>query len=316
MSDAKIIQDLPPLKWRGLLAPSYDVLPFSWKNRLPSRQYYGVDGDAHDPTGRDSIPFKARLYFINTVIPQMQGPTRIFPDYWELWRNQLMDGAAGDLEHPAFGLVRARVPDVSGVVETKCLSGIIVDISWIETNEDPSTLVAVGNVPADPANLAAQADTNAAAFNVVVAPGRLPIMFQVQYGLTFPNGFVQPTLAGIFDAIRSSVFAVDLSSLDMLSALMGDVAAMVAALQLLNTASVWPAIVSCRSFWMALRTMALNIGAAARTTGVEVLSKDTTLDAFARAHNNSVPEIMALNAAALRGPYAPRGMALSYYLTN
>ena len=94
------------------------------------------------------------------------------------------------------------------------------------------------------------------------------------------------------------------------------VAAMVAALQLLNTASVWPAIVSCRSFWMALRTMALNIGAAARTTGVEVLSKDTTLEAFARAHNNSVPEIMALNAAALRGPYAPRGMALSYYLTN
>jgi hypothetical protein len=316
MTDATIIKDLPALTWRGLLAPPYDVLPFKWKNRLPERKYYGVDGDAHDPTGRDSIPMSARLCFVNTVVDQYQGLGRLYPDYWEQWRNELMDGQAGDLEHPALGLLRARVDLVSGVLETKVQSGIVVEISWIETNEDPATFTALGNVAADPAQLASDADTNAAAFNVVVAPGRLPVMFSTQYGLTFPSGFVQPTLAGIFDAIRTSVFVADLSALSTLGALMGDVAAMVGALQALDTAEAWPAIVSCRSFWMALRTMQANLAAAARETKTTVISKSTTLDVFARLYNNSVAEIMALNAGALTGSYAPRGTALTYYVTN
>jgi hypothetical protein len=316
MSDAKIIQDLPTLTWRGLLAPPYDVLSFSWKNRLAVREYYDVDGDAHDPTGRGSIPMTARLYFVNTVVAEYAGLGRLFPEYWEQWRNELQDGQPGDLEHPALGLIRARVPTVAGVVETKVQSGIIVDISWIETNEDPSVLTELGNIAANPAQLATDADTNAGAFGVVVAPGRLPVMFTVQYGLQFPSGFVQPTLASIFAAIYTSVFAATLNASAMLLSLMGDVAAMIGAIQALDDVAAWPALVSLLSFWNALRTMQRNIAAVARTTAQEVVTKQTTLDAFALAHGNSLAEILALNAAAITSSYVPRGTTLSYYLTN
>jgi hypothetical protein len=316
MTDAAIIKELPPLKWRGLLAPLYDVLPFKWKNRLAPRPYPYVDVEAHDPTGRDSIPMSARLYFINTVVAEYQGLGRLFPDYWETWRDQLLDGDAGDLEHPALGLLRARVDTVSGVVETKVQSGIIVEVSWIETNEDPATLTALGNIPADPARLADETDTNAAAFGVTVAPGRLPVMFTSMYGISFPNGFVQPTLAGLFDAIRGDVFSVTLTAGSMLLSLMGDVAAMVSALVALDDVTAWPAIASAKAFWNALYTMQVNIARAARKTATEVVGKQTTLVAFAAAHNNSVTEIMALNASALRASYVERGTSLSYYTTN
>src|SRR5580658_10043969 len=120
MGDTTITRDLPALKWRGMLAPGYDVIPFKWRNRLAPRKYYGVDGDAHDPTGRDSFAgLSARLYFVNTLVPQLSGGLgRLFPNYWETWRDQLMDGAAGDLEHPVLGPIRARVADVDGVLET------------------------------------------------------------------------------------------------------------------------------------------------------------------------------------------------------
>lgn len=316
MADATIVKDLPALMWRGLLAPPYDVLPFKWKNRLSPRQYYSVDVDAHDPTGRDSIPMTARLYFVNTLVQQFAGLGRLFPDYWEQWRDQLMDGDAGDLQHPALGTLRARVDQVSGIVETKVQSGIIVEISWVETNEDPSTLTALGNIPADPATLAALADANAAAFNIFPAPNVLPVMFETTFGLTFPNGFSQPSLVDIFDSIFSSVFGAALGVLDVLSTFMGIVADMITALIALDDVMTWPAIQACRSFWMALRTMRNNLAKVARKTGQVVLGKDTTLDVFARLYGNSVAEIMALNAAALRGPYAPRGTTLSYYISN
>jgi hypothetical protein len=317
MSDAAITKDLPYLKWRGLLAPGYDILPFRWRNRLAARQYPYVDVDAHDPTGRDSFQgLSARLYFVNTVDHSFDGLGRLFPDYWETWRDQLLDGAAGDLEHPVLGPIRARVAEGSGVVESKVRSGILVDVTWVETNEDPSTLELLGNIAADPARLAAAADAGAAAFGVQVAPGRLPVMFATQYGLSFPSGFAPPTLVDLYAAIRAPLFAGVLGAADQLLTLMGDVAAMVDALMALDDVMTWPALDACRAFWAAINTQRVNLARASRKLGRVVLDRRKTLDVFAREHKNSVAEIMALNAQALRGPYADRGTTLYYYLPN
>lgn len=316
MSDATIVRELPLLTWRGLAAPPYDALPVKWRNRLAPRQYPHVDGDGHDPTGRDSFPFSARLYFVNTVVPAYAHLGRLFPEYWERWRDELFDGAAGPLDHPVLGRIQARVAEGGGVLESKVQSGLVVDVSWVETNEDPSVLQFVGEIPANAAALAKAANTAAAAFGVKVAPGRLPVMFEVTYGMTFPAGFVAPGLDDIFGAIRAPVFVADLSALDMLLALMGDVAAMVLALQDLDDVAAWPAVDTCIAFWRSLHTMHANFARAARKIGSVVLDRRTTLDGFAHRVGNTVAEIMALNAAALRGPYADRGATLHYYLPS
>jgi hypothetical protein len=316
MPDAAITRDLPALSWRGLLAPGYDVLPFKWKNRLAPRPYYGVDGEAHDPTGRDSFAgLSAKLYFVNTSVAAFAGLGRLFPDYWELWRDQLLDGDAGDLQHPVLGLLRARVAEVDGVLETKVQSGVLVTVTWVDTVEDPATRTALGNISANPAQLASDADTNAAAFGVTVAPGRLPVMFASQYGLTFPTGFSPPTLSLIYAAIRAPLFSGALAAGGMLLALMGDVATMVTSLRALDDHAAWPAVDSCVAFWNALHTQQQNLARAARKIGTEVVDRPTYLDAFASAHGNSTAEIMQLNAQWIRGPQVPRGTALSFYLT-
>jgi hypothetical protein len=316
MSDAAINHDLPALKWRGMLAPPYDLLTFKWRNRLAPRQFPGVDVDAHDPTGRDSFPMTARLYFVNTSAQDFAGLGRLFPDYWETWRDQLLDGAAGDLEHPLLGPLRARVAEGGGVLETRCQSGLVIDVTWWETNEDPSVLTALGNIPASAAMQATQADTTAAAFGVSVAPDRLPVMFEVTYGLSFPSGFSPPTLSSIFAAIQGPVFAAAAGTLDMLSALMGDVAAMVVTLQQLNDCGTWPALDACMAFWFSLYTMRKNLGAVTRPVASVVVDRRTMLDAFAYTVGNSVAEIMSLNAAALTGPFVDRGTTLSHYLPS
>lgn len=318
MSDATITQELPLLTWRGLSAPPYDTASFKWKNRLAAHTYPYVDVDSHDPTGRDSMPLPVRLYFVNTTVDAGSLPMRRYPEQWEQWRDQLLDGAAGDLQHPALGLVRARVSEVGGVVESKVRSGIVVDVTWLETNEDPSVISFLGDagLAQSPTTLAANADALADGFGVTVAPGRLPVMFQSMYGLSFPSGFTAPTLSSIFSALRGSIFAAALSVTAQIQALMGDVAAMVNALEDLGDVTAYFAIDACIAFWTALRNMAQSIAATSRPTKSVVVGQNTYLDAFARQYGNSVAEIMALNAGAISQPYAPRGTSLSYYVSS
>jgi hypothetical protein len=102
----------------------------------------------------------------------------------------------------------------------------------------------------------------------------------------------------------------------MLTSLMGDVAAMVVALQSFGDSNAWSAVDACIAFWMSLRNQRDAVAKTSRPVKTVVVSHNTPLDSFARQYKNSVAEIMALNASALRGPYAPKGTALSYYLSS
>jgi prophage DNA circulation protein len=305
-ADNNIIAALPELKWRGLRTPPYDLVTFEFENELASRSVAYLDGEIHDDTGRRSFPMTARLYFVNTLGEQ----TRLFPELWEEWKANL-DGAAGELVHPVLGPLRARVKGAKGEVRSTLRSGVIVDITWIETIEDPAIGDFLGVLEADPATLAAATDAAGAAFGITYtayAPVR-------PSGATIPTvGTAPPTsLLQAYNQIKGSIFSAKLTINGALAQLVGTVEAMADAAEGLNDPTAWPLVDTLFQLWTALRDQMTRLARAARATAAVVLANDTTLDAFATRVGNTLNEVMGLNLQALRLPSVRRGATLRYY---
>jgi hypothetical protein len=313
MADADILTDLPLLFWQGLQAPPYDMLTGEWKNILAPRRVPYVNGELHDDVGRGSVPMGARLYFCNGL---SGGPAnvRLYPDYWEQWKPLLLSGAAGDLRHPVFGPLRARVEGGKFELRATVRSGIIVDVTWVETVEDPASNLDLADVSYQlPAGwLAAQADAAAAAFDVYPVSDLPPELVAVRYGLTLEPGAVA-TLADIFDAIRPDILAGTLRALSLLTTLLADVVVMIDAIQALDTVYSYQALDALQAFYIALFDMRAGLSRTARTTAVYVPAGRTTLDAVAYRVGNTVREVMGLNIPLLRLSYVERGTPVTYF---
>ncbi len=308
-TDANIVASLPVLGWRGLPTPPYDLVTFEFENELAPRSVAYTDGEGHDDVGRKSFPMTARLYFLNTLGEK----ARMFPDLWELWKEN-MDGRPGDFVHPILGPLRARVKGAKGELRSTSRSGVIVDITWIETIEDP----AVGAVrefilETDPATLASVADTMGAPLGI-----RYPVSSAINLGgaaFPTPGGGVQPTsLLQAFNQLRGDLFSAKLMLSGGLAQLTGIVSGMIDAAEALKSARAWPLVDVLTQLWSSLRNMAKRLARVARATRAVVLTRDTTLDAFATAHANTLNEIMGLNIQAIRLPVAKRGTTLRYYV--
>lgn len=315
MTDALIIRDLPILQWRGLTAPPYITLNSQWQNGLAPRNVPYVDGDLHDPLGRRSFTFSTRLLFLNTV--KAPTATRNFPEYWERWREQILDGEPGDLRHPVLGLVRARVEGGAFAITAESVSGIAIDISWVETNEDPSTLVFFGDVDASPSALAAKADASAARVGVTFAPKRSPQVLRPQYGLPVSRATASTqvtTLSEVVDSIQPRLFSLDRNILSTLDTFAGDVSTMVSDVDLLNRHDAWVARSDLVRLYLAIVDSRSALSRVAGKTRERVVSSRTTLARFAREMNNTLTEILALNIRSLYLPYVERGDSLLYYV--
>jgi len=306
MADNDIIADLPILKWRGLEAPPYEFVSFEFDNELSPRQVPYVDGEIHDFTGRRSFPMTARLFFLNTLGQQ----ERMFPDYWEEWRSNL-DGEAGELVHPVLGPLRARVKNAKGEIRATTRAGIIVDVTWIETNEDVGEILFGATLFADPSSFAAQSDINWEFKGRTYPPALLPFMNQFN---TTGIDITEPSLLGAYLQIRSILFAADLVALNALRKLQGIVSDMIGTVELLTDPTEWATFDTLLTFWDLLGTQAERISRAARSTARKVLRFDTTLDAFAAEVKNELKEVMALNLFALRSPIVTRGTTLTYFV--
>jgi prophage DNA circulation protein len=240
---------------------------------------------------------------------------RLYPDYWEQWKPLLLSGAAGDLRHPILGPMRARVENAKFELKASVRSGIIVDVSWIETVENPANALDLADIsyqlPA--AQLAAKADAAAAAFDVYPAQDLPPELVAVRYGVTFAAGVTTTTLADIFAAIRPDIFVGTLRALSLLTSLQADVATMVDVIQALDTVFSYAALDALQAFYLALFDMRAGLSRTARSTGAYVPSGRTTLDAVAYKVGNSVREVMGLNIPLLRLSYVERGTPVTYF---
>jgi hypothetical protein len=308
MSDANIVAQLPRLSWRDLYTPPYDLVTFEFENELAPRAVAYTDGDGHDDTGRRSFPMTARLYFLNTLGEKR----RMFPELWEEWKANL-DGGPGDFVHPVLGPLRARVRGAKGEVRSNMRSGVIVDITWVETIEDAAVGDFLGVLEADPATLAAAADTMGAPLGV-----RYPVTAIVnQSGAPFPtpSGAASPTsLLQAYNQLKGDIFSARLSMNGALAQLTSVVDGMIDLAEGLNDATKWPLVDVLTQLWSSLRAMAARLARVARKTKAIVVSQETTLDAFAARVGNTLNEVMGLNIQALRLPSVKRGTTLRYYV--
>jgi hypothetical protein len=312
MPDANIIAELPRLTWRGLVAPPYDAVTFDYENRLAPREVPWIDGEIHDDLGRKATPMSAKLYFINGLSGGPPG-VRLFPDYWNQWAVTL-DGSPGDLLHPVLGPLRARVRGAKGTVQATTRAGIIVEITWIETLEDPALPSYLALLDTNPVSLAADADAQAAAFGVSFASVDDGSGFlATPPSAIFPAGIRATTLADALSAIEGAIFALQLGALASLGRLMGAVLAMADLLDAGSAAERWQANDALIAFWTALFDMQVRFQRAARSTGTRVVGADTTLAAFAETVGNTTVEVMGLNPGALRAPTVRRGTPLVFY---
>lgn len=283
------IQDLDTLSWRGLPAPDYTVVSFEWQNELAPRGVPYVDVDVHDNVRRKSASFKARIYFCETLTPGA------FTQQWKKWLPAIKDGSADYLVHPLLGTLRARVQHVGGEVAAHITDGIVIDVSWVETNEDPSTLNADLSASFDIASLTQVADQNATAV-----------------GVPYPTGQGTTSIFQAFQSIRGQIFSAEVSVAGAIDATLANVEAMIDIVSLQDATS-WAAYDSLINVWNALTDLKAKIATTARATASKTIAFDTTLDAFAAEVGNDLKDVMGLNLEALRTPLVPKGSTLRYF---
>jgi hypothetical protein len=331
-TDNDVLSYLPGLAWRKLPAPLYDLLEVSWENGLAPRHVAYVDGDVHDAVGRGSFPMTARLYFLNSLEFTPPGGGRVFPEYWRTWEAQLLDGDAGDLTHPLLGGIRARVKGGKFTVQASCRSGIVVDVTWLETVENPADLNVngYGTITLPTAALATTADDalEVYAAGLAIPDPALVFAFQmpsallnVQFGLNLNLSLglgVSISITSVFLAILPALFAADSGSAVLLSALMGSVATMIGALEAHDDVFAYAAADAMIAFYVACDNLRRNTARTSRPTAQLVTVAPTTLDAVQRlpqvSPSNSMTDLMGLNLYLLVQPRITTGTAVTYYL--
>ena len=290
-----IINGLPALQWRGLDAPPYDIAPIEVSHTQAERRFPYIDGAGHDHTGRNPVKFTVRLYFINTLA--LEASTRLFPDLWEQWRAALLDGSAGDFRHPLLGPLRARVVSWNAELDAnKSLAGVMVNVNWTETLDDPSQASDFQPLENNITALAVAADSALEAIGPVAQ---------------FEEG---PPLADLLQQAEGFAFSTSLTVGGVLNQAKGVVGQTIDTLDAVDSAVVFAARDIHVQLYSAILDASEKLGAGtSRGTGFREFPFSTTVSAVATATGNVVADIMTLNRDLLGSPVIPAGTSVKFY---
>src|SRR5689334_11379163 len=128
-AETNIIGQLQELRWRGRRA-ACSVASFKFSHDQAPREYPYVNGAGHDWTGLKAIPIEVLLYFVNTIEP------RSFPDEFNFWMENLLDGTPGKLVHPILGEIDAVVMEGSVELVAQNRAGVVVHVTFEKTRLD------------------------------------------------------------------------------------------------------------------------------------------------------------------------------------
>lgn len=289
------IAGLPELSWRALSAPPYDDVSFSFSHQQAERRYPYIDGAGHDWVGRNPLAITTKLYFLNALRPSM------FPNYWDEWRAILFDGESGELRHPILGKLRARVVDGDVEFTARRRDGVICNVRFTETLDDPSTAVKFADTTADLAALAAACDLNLAADEI-----------------NWPDGERSTSLTELIGAIEGLALSAQLTMAGMINQALGTVARLIRLCDTYNDAAKWATRDSLVQLWTGLYDLAEQAGDVANAAGLRPIGYYTTvgtvtLDWLARELSNTVAELLELNIHLLAAPAVPEGTKVLYY---
>lgn len=312
MSD--ILAGLSELSWNGLKV-ACDVGAFDVEHRQAVRAYAYVDGEGHDNTGRSAIPIPATLFFLDTVQADAM-------EQWNRWLPELLDGAAGDLVHPLLGPIRARVLRWRANVSAQVRSGWAVDVTWVETIDDPtkSTIFALVDATFEATAEAAQ---EAADVYQISYPRGVSVATVTSTG-EIPEQFTdasEPTLLSELSALQNKlavfqgdVFSGSIQAAGLAAQVAGKVATMVDQAEALTDPGAWVAVELLQRVWLQLHDIAQSAARLSpRPIAKRTIKRDTALDAFAASVKNTIDDMAQLNPWALRFVKVPAGNTLTYF---
>lgn len=288
------ISDLPQVQWGELSAPC-ESAPIDFSIAQSPRRWPYVDGAGHDNTGRDPIVVPLRLHFSDT----MRGGKRWFTDEWPKWfPYALMDGAPRDFFHPLLGDFRAVVEKGHVEFTAKTRSGVVVDVQFTETVENPEVENLLLPAQVDPGPVAEVADVNMGAADI-----------------DYPDGM--PEGMSFFDAwqsIKGQVHSAKTSVFGQINVMQSQVRSVIDDIESHDDPATNPVARSLVDLWDALETQKRDIERPLlRKIGNMQTSHATTLAAIAKDTGNSLAELMELNAELLREPMVRPGARVTYY---
>jgi prophage DNA circulation protein len=281
---------LPELSWRGLTVPTGPT-PYDGGHEQARRAYPYIDGQGHDNTGRKSYRFQAKCFFLDSL------EDGLYPERWNEFREALEDGSSGDLVHPDLGKVRARVIDWHVTLDPMARAGVVVDVTWEETIDDTDA-VATFTGPEISAPVAAEAADAAMS----------------SLGINYPTGESTSSLSELVGQVTGAIASAQMTIDGMENRMIGMLGGIYDAAAALNDHGTLPLMDSLTALYSAMSVYAQRV-ASRLPIPVESfgVTADTTLEAFAAEHGNTVTEIMGLNLEALRSPVVKAGTALKFY---
>lgn len=305
-SPARIIHDQPALTYGGLTA-FIDDIETSWSHMLASREYYQVDGEAHEWTKRESIKVSFTLHFLNTIAPNQ------YPQNWSKWRQALLRGDARTLKHPEIGSFYARPVDVSYTITSKSTAGVVVKASFVESisaADDPSKLTT--NASGAMAQAASDAD-----------------FAMAELGLDYPDGMPEGTFEEFVGAIASIGSTLETEIAGKMAQLQGLVDSVynavqqTAKLQQFADAAIKDALAGSPLRWAleaALNQMRAaaqdaidTIARGARKTVVFKTTRPMSMAAISFEIGADIADMIRLNTGLLRSPLIDSNTNVLYY---
>ncbi len=289
VTQANVIAGLPEFTFRGLTPiPCASVETDGGHTQVPLAYPY-LDVEGHDNTGRNARTFRVKLYFVNTVLPNA------FPGLWNDWKDALADGTAGDCVHPIYGPLRARVLAESTPLIASVRAGIVVDVTFTETRDDPTA-----TLEAAPIDLDIAADVATEECEAV--------------GIEYPTGEGENTLGEDLDALSGAITSASMTVNGIANQVTGKLDNMFDQVEALTDPETWTAYDALATVYAGVLSLGKRIERLSpRATAKLVLQNADSLDAIAARVGNSDQEIMALNPALVRAPTVPKGATVIYY---
>jgi prophage DNA circulation protein len=291
-------EKLQKIAFDGLPAVPCKSVGLDWEHSLPVRQYPYVDGDGHDHTGRRSAVMPVQLLFWNTLILEQPGII-LFPSVFNEWLQRLLDGRSGNLEHPIFGNRRARVMRGSVPLVADVRDGVTVDVTFIETLDEPEQQIPFSGPETSVAASALAAQSACDEFDI-----------------DYPDG--QSDGTDLVSAVRGVIGQLDSTATQIdgtINRVMGNVVRMLDDAEALNDHNAYAAVDNLTTLWAGLKQLKEHLPVKLqRAVGSAVTDTTTTLDKIARLRGNKLEDIINLNPVLLAEPFVLKGTRYLYFL--
>lgn len=278
------------MSWRGIPAPPYSMANYSGGHDQAERRYPYIDGASHEHTGRKPIPMQFKLMFLNTLREKM------FPELFQLWQeNFVEDGTIGDLEHPFLGKLTARPVDWSVELDATRASGVIMEVSFIETKQDLEQINFLG------------ADFELKAAAKVADDGMKELK------LTWPTGERTTSFSDLVGQINGLIFSARLTLQGIVNQMLGTLDRVIETIRGAATHPAWALLYVAKTIRNRVKDIGTTLGVNPRPTAKKTVAGRTSIDILALELRNTVSDLMSLNRPLLGRPDVPPNSTVTYY---